>query len=366
MKASSDGNAIVYCQGAYGTPNGKTAHGLVRRTQRYRVVGVLDRRWSGEDAGEVLDGVHRGIPVFDDLEEAIEDADHRSVGATRLVMGLAPDGGRLEGDVRQDVLQAIELGLHVDSGLHDFLNDDPELVAAARKAGVTLRDVRRPPDRKDLHFFTGRIQEVASLRIAVLGTDSAVGKRTTAWMLLDAARRAGKSAELIGTGQTAWMQGVRYGILLDSMVNDFLSGEIEHAVLSAWDEAKPDVLFLEGQGSLLNPAYPGGYELLAAGRPHGVVLQHAPARKDYDGFPGFALHPIERQIEALEVISSRPVVAITVNQEDLETDAQLDAALEDLRRRTGLPVCAPLRDGVEPILEAVLATSKAVPGGRPS
>ena len=93
----------------------------------------------------------------------------------------------------------------------------------------------------------------------------------------------GTSTELIGTGQTAWMQGVRYGIILDSLVNDFVSGEIEHAVWRAWQEVRPAVIILEGQGSLMNPAYPGGFELLAAGRPDVVVLQHAPGRRDYDG-----------------------------------------------------------------------------------
>lgn len=355
MKIHTDGNAIVYCQGAFNTPNGKTAHGLVRRTDRYLVVAVVDQRWAETDAGETLDGVRRGIPVFATVEEALEDSSRRRLEASHFVMGLAPDGGRLEGSVRDDVLQAIELGLNVDSGLHDFLTEDDEIASAAARAGVTLRDVRKPPPRSELHFFSGKIGEVKAKRIAVLGTDSAVGKRTTALMLMEALREGGRRTEMIGTGQTAWMQGVRYGIILDSLVNDFVAGEIEHAVWRAWTEASPEVILLEGQGSLLNPAYPGGFELLAAGRPHGIVLQHAPAREEYDGFPGFPLHSIERQIEALQVISDKPVVAVTVNQEDLDSDEELDSAMDDLRRRTGLPVCAPLRDGVEPIVEAVLA-----------
>ena len=107
-------------------------------------------------------------------------------------------------------------------------------------------------------------------RIAVLGTDSAVGKRTTAWLLVDAFRKAGLGAELVGTGQTAWLQGARYSLMLDSLVSDFMAGEIEHAVWSCWKESRAEVIVLEGQGSLMNPAYPGGFELLAAGRPHAV------------------------------------------------------------------------------------------------
>ncbi len=129
----------------------------------------------------------------------------------------------------------------------------------------------------------------------------------------------GHSAELIGTGQTAWMQGARYSIVLDSLINDFVAGEIEHAVCRAWNEQRPDVIVIEGQGSLMNPAYPGGFEIMAAGRPDVIVLQHAPARKEYDGFPGYPLHPLGQQIQAIEMISGKPVVAITVNHENLST-----------------------------------------------
>jgi uncharacterized NAD-dependent epimerase/dehydratase family protein len=185
-----------------------------------------------------------------------------------------------------------------------------------------------------------------------LGTDSAVGKRTTAWALVDALRAAGHSMELIGTGQTAWMQGARYCIILDALINDFVAGEIEHVVWSAWNDARPEVIVIEGQGSLLNPAYPGGFEILAAGRPDVVVLQHAPARKEYDGFPGYPLHPLETQIQAIELISSRPVVAIAVNHEDLD-DGQLAAACAEIRDRTGLPVCDVLRDGAGALVDAL-------------
>lgn len=350
--APLDGNAIVYCEGAFDTPNGKTAHGLVRRTRRYRVLSVIDSRHAGRDAGEVLDGRPAGIPVLPSLDAALADARARGLPPARLVIGLAPDGGRLPPEARAAVRAAIEAGLGVDCGLHDFLGEDPELAAAAAAHGVELRDVRRPPPRSALHFFSGKIGEVDCLKVALLGTDSAVGKRTTAWLLVDALAAAGYRAELVGTGQTAWMQGARFGIVLDSLVNDFLSGEIEHAVWSAWHETRPDAIVLEGQGSLLNPAYPGGYELLAAGRPDAVVLQHAPARREYDGFPGFPLHPLARQIAAIELISERPVVAVTLNHEQLDA-AGLAAAKAAIAGETGLPVCDPLTEGCAPVVEAL-------------
>jgi uncharacterized NAD-dependent epimerase/dehydratase family protein len=348
-----DGNAIVYCQGAFGTTNGKTAHGLVRRTRRYRVLSVVDSWCAGSDAGELLDGRSLGIPIHSTVAAAVEATNAgTNRRPTHLVVGLAPDGGRLPAEAREEIMTALELGLNVDSGLHDFLSEDAELAGLAAKHGATIRDIRKPPDRRQLHFFSGKIEQVSSLRVALLGTDSAVGKRTTAWLLLDALEAAGFRAELVGTGQTAWMQGARYSVILDSLVNDFVAGEIEHAVWSAWNETQPDVIVIEGQGSLMNPAYPGGHEILAAGRPDVVVLQHAPARSEYDGFPGYPLHPLSRQIQAVEILSGKPVIAITINHENL-TESETEAACASIRAETGLPTSAPLRTGLQPVLAAI-------------
>lgn len=357
MSRFPEGNAVVYCEGAYGTTNGKTAHGLVRRCERYRVLSVVDSAHAGRDAGEALDGRHRGIPVHADVEAAVASARRSNHPATHLVVGLAPDGGRLGAAARRDLMQAVRLGLNVDCGLHDFLCEDPEIAALAAEQGVRLRDVRKPPPRSELHFFGGKIDEVTSLKVAVLGTDSAVGKRTTAWLLVDAIRGAGHSAELVGTGQTAWMQGARYGIVLDSLVNDFVAGEIEHAVWSAWHDVRPEVIVIEGQGSLLNPAYPGGYEILAAARPDLIVLQHAPARKHYDGFPSCPLHPLERQIQAIELVSCRPVAAITINHEGLDVAERL-AVCEQIRGSTGRCVFDALLEGAAALADQLLSHVK--------
>lgn len=353
MNAHPEGNAIVYCEGAFGTPNGKTAHGLVRRTYRYRVLSVIDSRCAGRDTGDILDGTVNHIPVFEDCQSACKAAKEAAAPATHLVIGLAPDGGRLSAEAREDVKQGLRLGLNVDCGLHDFLTEDIEIAALAAQHSVVIRDVRKPPPRSELHFFSGKIEKVDSLKVAVLGTDSAVGKRTTAWIVVETLRGSGHSAELIGTGQTAWMQGVRYGIILDSLVNDFVSGEIEHAVWSAWNEEHPDVIVLEGQGSLMNPAYPGGFELLAAGRPDVVLMQHAPARKEYDGFPGYTLHPLKKQIEAVELLSGKPVIAVTVNHENL-TDEEIPAVCQNIRKETGLPAVDVLRTGADEITSTLL------------
>ncbi len=353
MSSMPEGQAIVYCEAALATPNGKTAHGLIRFTRRYEVLAVIDSTCAGRDAGEVIGGSACGIPVVANLTDAVQPAENNGGRVTHFVIGLAPDGGRLPPSARDHVAEAIRHGLNVDSGLHDFLGDDPTLAALAKEHGVTIRDVRKPPSRDELHFFEGKIEAVESYTIAVLGTDSAIGKRTSATLLVKGLEALGLRVELIGTGQTAWMQGVRYGIVLDSLINDFVSGEIEHAVWRAWSEVRPDVILLEGQGSLLNPAYPGGFELLAAGRPDGVVLQHAPARKEYDGFPGYPLHPLRQQIDAIELISGKPVIAITLNHEHLDGPA-MQSAQDKIRTETGLPVFDLLVDGPDALAQVIL------------
>jgi uncharacterized NAD-dependent epimerase/dehydratase family protein len=315
----------------------------VRFTNRYHLLSVVDSSYEGQDAGTVLDGKKRNIPICGSVEHAVKIAESRDLRATHFVIGLAPDGGRLSPEACDDVKRAIRLKLNVDSGLHDFLSEDREVASLAEKYDIVIRDVRKPPPRNTLHFFSGKIEEVKALKVGVLGTDSAIGKRTTAWLLVQALQEVGYDTEMIGTGQTAWMQGTRYGIILDSLVNDFVSGEIEHTVWCAWKEKKPDVIVIEGQGSLMNPAYPGGFEILAAGRPDVVILQHAPARKDYDGFPGYPIHPLKHQINVIEMLSGKPVVAITVNHENLFPD-QIPLICQSLQKEAGLPAFDVLLD----------------------
>ncbi|NKB88317.1 MAG: DUF1611 domain-containing protein [Acidobacteria bacterium] len=347
-----DGVAVIYCEGCYGNTYGKTAHGLVRSTSRYDVAAVLDSSWLCQDAGQVLDGTPRGIPLVGDLSAGLEATELTGKRATHLVIGMAPDGGQLDDRARSTVLEAIDSGLNVDCGLHTFLNEDVEISEAAFDAGVRLRDVRMPPPRKKLHFFSGKIDEVGATVVALLGTDSAVGKRTTAVLLAEALLAAGISTSVVGTGQTAWLQGFRHTIVLDSLVNDFVAGELEHAVWNAWQDGNPDIILVEGQGSLMHPAYPGGFEILAATRPTATILQHAPARLEYDGFPGHPIPAVSRHVAAIELIAPTRVVAVTLNAESLDTTQATEASAR-LATETGLPVVNPLGDEIHRLVEVL-------------
>lgn len=353
MKETLDGPAIIYCEGAFNTSNGKTAHGLVRFTTRYEVVAVIDSRYAGKDSGEVLDGKKNNIPVVGSIDDSLVVAIQKGLEVKTMVIGIAPDGGRFDKSQRTDILLALNSGLNLDSGLHDFLGDDEEFRNLADCKGLRIRDIRKTPDRKNLHFFSGEIEKVKCLKLAVLGTDSAIGKRTTAWLIVHGFQKLGKKAEMIGTGQTAWLQGARYSFILDSLINDFISGEIEHAIVEAWKKENPDVIVLEGQGSLLNPAYPGGFELLAAGRPDYVILQHAPKRHEYDGFPGIPLHPLTKQIEAIEIISGKKVAAITVNHENMEEEEILPVC-NKISKETGIPAFDVLKYGPDELIQTLV------------
>ena len=339
--------ALVLCEGHFGDPSGKTAHGLVRYSDLYEVVGVLDSSLAGRDAGEFLDGKRSGVPIVASLEEGLARK------PTHLVMGVATDGGKLPREYRPIVAGAIRAGLHVVSGLHEKLEADAELAPLAREHGVTIRDVRVVPPKEEQHFFTGKIDEVTCPVVAVLGTDSALGKRTTARILVKALNEQGYKAVFVGTGQTGRLQGAKYSIILDSLVNDFLTGEIEHVVWSAWKEESPDIIVVEGQGGITHPGYPGGYEIICGARVKGVILQHAPGRKTLDGFPQYPMPDPGPAITIAETLSGHPVVAITINHENLTRD-ELDVWRNRYATAFGKPVTDVLWDGPQPLVDAVV------------
>lgn len=350
MSSFCEGNAIVYCEGDFNSPLGKTANSLIRRCSRYNVIAVIDSRYAGEDAGLALDGKRAGIPIVEDLPAALGRT--QSASPTHFIVGVTSIGGRLTRLTRQAVLEAIRAGLNIDSGLHEFLRDDLEIRSSAAQEGIKIRDLRSVSPRCQMHTFSGEIDDVEALKIAVLGTDSAVGKGTTAWLLVDGLQASGYGAEFIGTEHTSWLQGAEYCVVLDSLVNDFVAGELEQVVVRAWDEKRPAAIVIEGQGSLLHPVQPRGFEILAATRPDMIVLQHAPGRLDHHGLPGCRVRSLETQIRTIETVARSPVVALAVNHERIPA-GELGAVCESLEKETGLPAIDPLTDGIGPLVDVM-------------
>jgi uncharacterized NAD-dependent epimerase/dehydratase family protein len=348
--ADVSGRALVLTGGHFATSDAKTAHGLVRGSERFEIAGIVDAASAGKDAGEVLDGKARGIPVFASLPDAFARLPQRPEWG---IVGIAVAGGRMPDWLRAALREAIGAGLSIVNGLHEYVSEDPELSEAARRSGVRVVDVRRPKTFSQLRFWSGEITGVKIPRLAVLGTDCALGKRTTARMLRDACRAAGVATELLFTGQTGWMQGCRFGFILDSTLNDFVSGELEGALLDCARETAPDLMILEGQSALRNPSGPCGSELLLSGAARGVVLQHAPAREFFEGLeePGCRIPDIAGEIELIRMYGAR-TIAIALNTEHL-TGEESAAAQVRLSERLSIPVVRPLEEGVAALVPVV-------------
>ncbi len=332
--SSSRTTAVVYCEGNFGAIDGKTANGLVRHSEKYEILSVIDSLKAGRDAGELLDDAPNGIPICSSLDEAMALADRVP---DFLIFGMAPSTGMLSSAERLLMLEAMRRGMGLVNGLHEFLNDDPEFAAASARHGVSILDVRRPRDKKDLRMWSGRISTVTCPRIAVLGTDGAIGKRTTATILNTALRARGIHSVLIGTGQTGIIQGARYGVALDAIPCQFCSGELEATVVDAFERERPDVLIIEGQGALSHPAYLTSTFILRGARPDAVILQHAPHRRTLCDFDQVPMPTPASEINLIETFAETEVIGLTLNHEDM-TDAEITAAIVEYERDLGIPV----------------------------
>jgi len=347
-------NAIVLTDGLLMTSDAKTAHGLIRGTERFHIIGLVDGEANaGKDAGELLDGKHRSIPVFATMEAALGNL--KNVDC--LIIGIATVGGVLPSNMLALIYDAVKKGISVVNGLHEYLNDKADLVAIAASTGAVLTDVRKPKSRADLHFWDGAIFKVTAPIVAVIGMDCAMGKRTTARMLKQACNAEGMKAEMIYTGQTGWLQGGKYGFIFDSTLNDFVSGELEHAIVSCWKDTQPDILFLEGQSALRNPSGPCGIELLISGNAKQVVLIFAPKRKYFDNEAHWGEIPsVASEIELIEKLGSK-VIAVAINTENC-TDQEAFDYQKAYTASLGLPVLLPIQEGVAPIIPILKALTK--------
>src|SRR5688500_2302709 len=353
-------NAIVITGGYLDTISAKTAHGLIRGTERFNILGIIDHKHPGKDAGEVLDGKKRNLPIYASISDFLKASGEK---IKYCVVGVATKGGVIPESLKSMLKEALENGFSLVNGLHEYVSDIPELADLAKAKGLEIIDVRKPKKVKDLHFWSGKIKEVKCPKIAVLGTDCSMGKRTTTRFLVQAMRKAGYKAEMIYTGQTGWMQGAKYGFVFDSTLNDFISGEMEHAVVTCYQEVKPDIIFIEGQSSMRNPSGPAGAEWIVSARADAVVLQHDPGRihyKDMEFYPAY-LPDLKDEIALIKIYGA-PTVALTINTAKMQlADAREYAAKAEQKLK--IPVILPLEDGVDslvPIFEAMIKKS-AVP-----
>ncbi len=343
--------AIVYCEANFGAIDGKTANGLVRHSEKYKILSVIDSRMAGLDAGMVLDEKMNNIPIHRDLEDALA---HAAGVPDYFIYGMAPASGRLSPHERGVVLEAIALGMNVVNGLHEFLSEDDEFVAASAAMGVLITDVRKPRAKMDMRTFSGVIETVTCPRIAVLGTDCAIGKRTTATVLTHALNAHGLKTVMIGTGQTGLIQGARCGIALDAVPSQFCAGELEATIVEAFEREAPDVIIIEGQGALSHPAYSTSAFILRGSRPDGVVLQHAPGRANRCDFEQMAMPTPATEIHLIETFAETTVIGLTINHEHL-SKAEVDAAIKQYESELGIPATDALTRSPQRLVDMTLA-----------
>ena len=336
---------IILTGGMLNESDAKTAHGLIRGTERFEIVGIIDPLHKGKDAGEVLDGKKRNIPVYEDVENVIA-----AVPDIRYsIIGIATVGGVLPDHFIPIIKTCIKNKMSIVNGLHEYLINIPELVELAQQHSVELMDVRKPKNKKDLHFWTGEIFSVTTPIIAVIGTDCAMGKRTTCRLIRQACEKENINAQMIYTGQTGWLQGGEYGFIFDSTLNDFISGELEHAIVSCWKEKQPEIILVEGQSALRNPSGPCGSELLISGNAKNVILVHAPKRKYYEHDPAWGEIPdVTSEIALINMYGSR-VIALALNTE-LCTEGEAKQFQQQYESELQIPVLLPLQEGVEKII----------------
>lgn len=345
-------NVLIATDNLFLTNHAKTAHGLLRGTKRFHVLAVLDEENKYADAGELLDGNHRNIPILGTVDEAIKQ--FKTIDY--LVVGVATVGGILSESLLQIIRQAISNGIGIVNGLHDQLQERKDIALLASQNRVELIDIRKPKTPKELHFWSGDIFKVQAPIVAFLAMDCAMGKRTTANLVLEECLQQKQNAHMIYTGQTGWMQGHKYGFIFDSTLNDFVSGELEHAITSCWKEATPDVIILEGQSSLRNPSGPCGLEFIVSGNATQVVLIHAPKKKYFDNDPLWGEIPsVASEIDIIEKFGAT-VIAVALNTSGLSKQEALSYKAS-YQKTLDIPVVLPLEEGVKKIVSEIKGLS---------
>lgn len=343
-------SAIIYCEGQFGSMDGKTANGLIREPGYYEINAVIDSTKCGLDAGEVLDGIKIGIPLCKNLEEALAISNEKP---TDFILGIAPSDAFLKAEERMAIFNAMKAGLNIINPLQEFLTEDEEMVNVANKYNVTIRDIRKPKPKKEWKLFSGGILNMDTPIITILGTDGACGKRTTAKILEKGFRERGYNPVFIATGQTGLIQGAEYGFAIDAFPLQYLIGELEGEILRAYKNENPDIIIVEGQGALSHPAYASACGILKGARPQAVILQHPPKRKVLGDFPFMPMPDVQEEINLIEHYGNTKVIAITLNHENM-TDEEIDQTIVEYENKYHVPVSDVLKKGDEKIINAII------------
>ena len=341
-KGAPERRYAILAEGRFTDRRAKTAHGLIRYGKD-EVACVIDSTLAGKRVRDVLPDLGRDASIVGTFEEALE------LSPTSILVGLAPAGGRLPEEWMETLRSAAEEGLEIVSGLHQRL--------APEFPGENIWDVREPPET--IPLFSGEGFDVEQKIALTVGTDSAIGKMTATLEIERAARDAGLSPEFVPTGQTGIVIA-GWGLCVDAVVSDFVAGASEQLVLEA-AKTSPDLILVEGQGSLGHPAYSGvTLGLMHGSCPDCLILCAADPFEDvFRGVPRPSGARVARLYEEVaSLIKPAPVVAVSLNTRGMDEEKALDL-ISAVADETGLPTADPFRGSAAPILEAVLQAPKS-------
>jgi uncharacterized NAD-dependent epimerase/dehydratase family protein len=347
------GNVIVLTGGKLDSKNAKTAHGLLRGSNRFNVISIIDKKFSGkyvhvDKNGKIsISSEKTNIKIFKDLKSFIKS----NIKVEYCVIGVASAGGLLSKEMRKDVIEAMQNKISIINGLHSLLNNDKEIKKISEDYNVNIHDIRESKAREKLNFWSGKIYEVKTPKIVVLGTDCGLGKRTTAKLIVENLQMNNVKSDMVYTGQTGWMQGWEYGFIFDSTLNDFVSGELERAIYECYISKKPEYILIEGQAALRNPSGPCGSEFLISANVDGVILQHSPKRMFYDGWEhvNAVMPSLDSEIKLIHSYG-KEVIAITLNTQGM-TDQEKIYHKKLIVQDLDIPVFLPIDEGLDGILE---------------
>jgi uncharacterized NAD-dependent epimerase/dehydratase family protein len=349
---------VILTEGQFGPHHGKTAMGVIRYGPD-PIAAVLDSSIAGRNVSEWLPGKY--IPAVATLHEALAMPEPPNT----LLIGIAPTGGKLPDSWRAAILEAIDAGMDVHSGLHTFLGDDPEFSAAAHAKGVQIVDFRRPPQR--METAVGRPHSPGKRVILTVGTDCAIGKMSVALELRKSGVAQGDRVAFVPTGQTGMMID-GWGVAVDRVISDFVQGTVEWMLEEG--EERGDWIIVEGQGSLDHPAYSSvTLGLIHGATPHAMVMVHKPglAEHDWDHLPGLSF-PIARLPEFIRLhetvaalIAPSKVVAVALNTMLYPSDDDARRVIDEIADQTGLPTDDPVRFGADRLWPAIREAVDALP-----
>ncbi len=347
------GNAIVLTGGKLDSKNAKTAHGLLRGSNRFNVISIIDKKFSGKYVhvnknGKIsISSEKANIKIFKNLKSFINS----NIKVEYCIIGVASAGGLLSKEMRKDVIEAMQNKISIINGLHSILNNDKEIKKISEDYNVNIHDIRESKEREKLNFWSGKIYDVKAPKIVVLGTDCGLGKRTTAKLIVENLQMNNVKSDMVYTGQTGWMQGWEHGFIFDSTLNDFVSGELERAIYECYISIKPKYILIEGQAALRNPSGPCGSEFLISANVDGVILQHSPKRMFYDGWEhvNAVMPSLDSEIKLIHSYG-KEVIAITLNTQGM-TDQEKLYHKKLIAQDLDIPVFLPLDEGLDGILE---------------